>query len=90
MVAAGIYGLILALSLIGFTPEGKLFLVVFGVIAFLWGISTLLLVVIGLIVLFLIPVSGALLDHSATYSYFGNRAVFFILGAFILASPILR
>ena len=89
LVAAGIYGLILALPLAGFTPEGKLSLAVFGVTAFLWGTSTLPLAVTGLIVLLIIPVSGAL-DHSATYSYFGNRAVFFILGAFILVSPIMR
>ena len=89
LVAGAIYGIIRVLPLSGFTTQGKLSLAVFGVTAFLWGTSTLPLAVTGLIVLFLIPVTGAL-DHESTYAYFGNRAVFFILGAFILASPIMR
>ncbi|MGK7874719.1 MAG: SLC13 family permease [Xenococcaceae cyanobacterium] len=89
LIAAAIYGGILAFPLPGFDIEAKRALAVFGVTAFLWGTNTLPLAVTGLVVLFLIPVSGAL-SHETTYAYFGNRAVFFVLGAFILASPIMR
>ena len=89
LAAAAIYGGIFAFPLPGIDIEAKRALAVFGVSAFLWGTNTLPLAVTGLIVLFLIPVSGAL-SHENTYAYFGNRAVFFVLGAFILASPIMR
>ncbi|MCT7969642.1 hypothetical protein NG799_25340 [Laspinema sp. D1] len=45
--------------------------------------------VTAIVILFLLPFSGAI-SAQETYAYFGNRAVFFILGAFILASPIMR
>ena len=89
LAAAVIYCLILLLPIPGLNFEAQRSLAVFGVAAFLWGTNTLPLAVTGLVVLFLIPVSGAL-GHEATYAYFGNRAVFFVLGAFILASPIMR
>lgn len=89
VAAAIIYALILSLPLPAVSLEAQRALAVFGVAAFLWGSNTLPLAVTGLVVLFLIPVSGAL-SHEATYAYFGNRAVFFVLGAFILASPIMR
>ncbi|MEM1369960.1 MAG: DASS family sodium-coupled anion symporter, partial [Cyanobacteria bacterium P01_H01_bin.15] len=73
----------------GFSEVARRALAVFGVTAFLWGTNTLPLAVTGLLVLFLIPASGAL-SPGETYSYFGSRAVFFILGVFILASPIMR
>ncbi len=89
LVAAAIYLAIVAFPLPEFNPEAQRALAVFGVTAFLWGTNTLPIAVTGLIVLFLIPVSGAL-PHDQTYAHFGNRAVFFVLGAFILASPIMR
>lgn len=89
LIAVGIYAVVIAISLPGFSFEAQRALAVFGVTAFLWGTNTLPLAVTGLVVLFLIPFSGAL-PHDATYGYFGNRAVFFVLGAFILASPIMR
>ena len=89
LIAAVIYLLTLAVPLEGFNFEAQRALAVFLVTAFLWGTNTLPLAVTGLIVLFLIPFSGAL-SHDTTYAYFGNRAVFFVLGAFILASPIMR
>ncbi|MBE9117158.1 SLC13/DASS family transporter [Lusitaniella coriacea LEGE 07157] len=89
LFAAGIYGFILNAPLPGIEGDAKPALGVFAVAAFLWGTNTLPLAVTGIIVLFLIPVSGAL-SSEQTYAYFGNRAVFFVLGAFILASPIMR
>lgn len=88
-IAAGIYGLILILPMPGVEPEARLCLGVFGVAVFLWGTSLLPLPVTAILVLFLLPFSGAVSSQD-TYAYFGNRAVFFVLGAFILSSPILR
>ncbi|MDJ0717047.1 MAG: DASS family sodium-coupled anion symporter [Prochloraceae cyanobacterium] len=90
LIAVAIYIIILEIPLPEqFKPEARQALAVFGVTGFLWGTNTLPIAVTGLIVLFLIPISGAL-PQEQTYSYFGNKAVFFVLGAFILASPILR
>jgi len=87
--AAVIYGAVLIVPFPGLEMEAKRALAVFAVTAFLWGTNTLPVAVTGLVVLFLIPVSGVL-SSEATYAYFGNRAVFFVLGAFILASPVMR
>ena len=89
LIAIIIYSAIVSLPLPGLEIEAKRALAVFGVTAFLWGTNTLPLAVTGLVVLFLIPFSQTL-PHDITYSYFGNRAVFFVLGAFILASPLMR
>ena len=88
-IAAGIYAAIVALPLPGFEPEATCALGVFGVAAFLWGTNVLPLPVTAILVLMLLPFSGAITAEQ-TYAYFGNRAVFFILGAFILSSPIVR
>ncbi|WP_455390386.1 SLC13 family permease [Oscillatoria salina] len=88
-IAAIVYGVILLLPLPGITAEGQRALAVFGVAALLWGTSALPLAVTGILVLFLLPFSGAITNKS-TYAYFGNSAVFFILGALILSSPIMR
>ncbi|MBC6481542.1 MAG: DASS family sodium-coupled anion symporter [Hormoscilla sp. GM7CHS1pb] len=87
--AAIIYGAVLIVPFPGLEMEAKRALAVFAVTAFLWGTNTLPVAVTGLMVLFLIPLSGVL-SSEATYAYFGNRAVFFVLGAFILASPVMR
>lgn len=89
LAAAVLYAAIRLLPLPGVEAGIRPALAVFAVAAFLWGTNTLPLAVTGIIVLFLIPVSGALSSED-TYAYFGNRAVFFVLGAFILASPIMR
>ncbi len=89
MVAVGLYFAILALPLTGFSEAGRKALAIFGVTAFLWSTSALPVAVTGLLVLFLIPFTGVL-PPEQTYGYFGNRSVFFILGVFILASPIRR
>jgi len=62
---------------------------VFLTAGFLWFTNTFPIAITGLLVLLLLPLSGALPAKEA-YSYFGSDAVFFILGAFILASPIMR
>jgi sodium-dependent dicarboxylate transporter 2/3/5 len=64
-------------------------LAIFACAAFLWMTDALPIAVTGILILLLIPLTGALSAHT-TYSYFGSPAVFFILGAFILASPVMR
>lgn len=87
--AALIYGAVLALPLPGFDFQAKKAFALFSLTAFLWGTNTLPLAVTGIVVLFLMPFTGVL-SYEQTYAYFGNRAVFFILGTFILASPVSR
>ncbi len=87
----------MALVLYGFTlmapfplnPQAHRALAAFVLAAFLWGTHSLPLPVTGLVVLFLLPTSGAL-SHRETYAHFTSPAVIFVLGALILASPVMR
>ena len=89
LMAVLLYFIVLTLPIPELDFKAKQTLGVFVVTAFLWSTNTLPLAVTGLVVLFLIPFLG-ILSPEDTYRYFGNRAVFFVLGAFILASPIMR
>lgn len=89
LAAAGVYAGTRMFPWPGATPLQVRTLAVFAVAAFLWGTYTLPLAVTGLVVLFLLPITGVM-TREATYAYFGNHAVFFILGAFILTSPVMR
>ncbi|MDE5096745.1 MAG: anion permease, partial [Trichodesmium sp. St11_bin5] len=80
VAAALIYFGILLFPMTGVEKEAKRALAVFGVTAFLWATNTLPVAVTGLMVLFLIPLSGSM-SPTETYAYFGNKAVFFVLGA---------
>lgn len=73
----------------GLSQEAQGALAVFAAAGFLWGTNSLPLAATGVLVLFLLPTSGAL-SAKETYAYFGSDAVFFILGALILASPVMR
>jgi sodium-dependent dicarboxylate transporter 2/3/5 len=55
----------------------------------LWATSAIPLSVTGILVIAALPVLGVLDDKTA-YSLFGNAAVFFILGAFILAAAMMK
>lgn len=72
-----------------YTVEARRSLAVFGVAVFLWATNTLPLPVTGIVILALLPFSGAI-SQKSTYTYFGNWAVFFVLGVLILSSPIMR
>ncbi len=88
--AAGlVYLLVVALPLSDFSDEGQRALAVAGVAAFLWVTNAVPPAITGIVVLFLLPFAGVLSNEN-TYAYFGNHAVFLVLGAFILASPIMR
>jgi sodium-dependent dicarboxylate transporter 2/3/5 len=71
-------------------PEGLSFdgyraLVVFGATIFLWISGLLPIAISALLSMVMLPLLG-IMDAKKTYSMFGNEAVFFILGAFILAA----
>jgi sodium-dependent dicarboxylate transporter 2/3/5 len=73
----------------GLTPEGQKALAVFALAVTFWVLDALPLVITSLLAIILIPLSGAMSTAQA-YSLFGNEAVFFILGAFILAAALIR
>ncbi|ADI74030.1 anion transporter [Methanohalobium evestigatum Z-7303] len=82
-------GIFLAPSPEGLTVEGKNALGIFIVAIILWTTNALPLSVTGLFVIVLLPLLDVMSSKDA-FSLFGNRAVFFILGAFILAAGMMK
>lgn len=68
----------------GLTPQGQRAIVLFTLCLTLWATGVLPLAVTSLMAIVAVPLLG-ILDKKETYALFGNEAVFFILGAFILA-----
>jgi sodium-dependent dicarboxylate transporter 2/3/5 len=73
----------------GLTPEGQKSLAIFVVCILLWVTHALPLMITSLLAVILFPLTGVL-SSTQSYALFGNQAIFFILGAFILASAIMR
>jgi sodium-dependent dicarboxylate transporter 2/3/5 len=73
----------------GLTPSGQGALAVFVLCVFFWVFDVLPLMITSLLAIILIPLSGVMTAPQA-YALFGNEAVFFILGAFILAAGLMR
>ncbi|MBF0280973.1 MAG: DASS family sodium-coupled anion symporter [Zetaproteobacteria bacterium] len=73
----------------GLTDAGWRALVVFGLCLLLWVTQLLPLSVTSLFGMALLPIVGAM-SAGDVYALFGNKAVFFILGAFILAAGIMK
>ena len=69
----------------GLTAAGYHSLVLFGVTVALWVSGLLPIAVTALLSMVMLPLTG-ILPAKQTYALFGNEAVFFILGAFILAA----
>jgi len=69
----------------GLSVEGYRSLVLFGATIFFWITGLLPIAVTALLSMVMLPLLG-IMDAKKTYSMFGNEAVFFILGAFILAA----
>ncbi len=69
----------------GLSAEGYRSLVLFGATIFFWISGLLPIAVTALLSMVMLPLLG-IMDAKRTYSMFGNEAVFFILGAFILAA----
>jgi sodium-dependent dicarboxylate transporter 2/3/5 len=72
----------------GLSHEGKVSLSIFALCFILWTTGALPLSVTSLVAIALLPLLGAM-DAGRAFSLFGNRAVFFILGAFILAAAMM-
>src|SRR5260221_9589855 len=64
-------------------------LAVFGICIFYWVFSVLPIMITGILAIVLLPLSGVMSAKDA-YAQFGNEAVFFILGAFILAAAMMQ
>ncbi len=73
----------------GLTIEGKKALAIFVLSIILWVSQVIPLMITSLLAIILFPLMG-ILPADKTYSLFGNQAVFFILGSFILASAVRR
>jgi len=73
----------------GLTEPGWRSLIVFGVCLTLWVSQLLPLSVTSLLGMAMLPMVGAM-PATEVYGMFGNKAVFFILGAFILAAGIMK
>jgi sodium-dependent dicarboxylate transporter 2/3/5 len=68
----------------GLTREGQSALAILAMCFILWTSAAIPLSVTSLVAIALLPLLGVMGEGEA-FSLFGNRAVFFILGAFILA-----
>jgi anion transporter len=73
----------------GLTEAGWRSFIVFGLCLILWISQLLPLSITSLLGLAMLPLLGAM-PAADVYGMFGNKAVFFILGAFILAAGIMK
>ncbi len=73
----------------GLSPQGQRALAVFFVCVLFWVLNVLPLMITSLLAIVLLPLTGVL-TASQAYGLFGNEALFFILGAFILAACLMR
>ena len=73
----------------GLTLEGLRAIAVFSVCLVLWITSALPLVVTSILAIVLLPLAGVM-PANKVYGLFGNEAVFFILGVFILAASLMK
>ncbi|HJQ85383.1 MAG TPA: DASS family sodium-coupled anion symporter [Candidatus Binatia bacterium] len=73
----------------GLTPVGVNALAIFVLCVVYWCTNVVPLMVTSLLAIVLLPTMGVL-SAKDTYSLFGNEAVFFILGAFILAAALMQ
>jgi len=90
LATAGLYWLVVSLEPpAGLTPEGLRALATFAVCLVLWVSSALPLMITSLLAVILLPLGGVM-PATEAYSLFGNEAMFFILGVFILAACVMR
>ncbi|GIW43817.1 MAG: sodium/dicarboxylate or sulfate cotransporter [Candidatus Binatia bacterium] len=73
----------------GLTAAGQRALAIFSVCVLFWVLNVLPLMITSLLAIVLIPLAGVLTPSQA-YGLFGNDALFFILGAFILAACLMK
>ncbi len=73
----------------GLDPRMQSALAIFALCVCFWVLNVLPLMITSLLAIALLPLAGVMPSRQA-YSYFGNSAVFFILGAFILAACLMK
>jgi sodium-dependent dicarboxylate transporter 2/3/5 len=73
----------------GLTREGMNAIAIFVLCVIFWVSNAIPLMITSLLAIILLPLLGVL-DAKLAYSFFGNQAVFFILGAFMLASAMMQ
>ncbi|MBI3753689.1 MAG: DASS family sodium-coupled anion symporter [Deltaproteobacteria bacterium] len=73
----------------GLTIQGQRAIALFTVCLILWVTGMLPLAITSLLAIVTVPLLG-ILDKKETYALFGNEAVFFILGAFILSGAVMH
>lgn len=73
----------------GLTPAGRNAIAIFLVCLILWVSNALPLAITSIFAIVLVPLLGVL-PKEEVYGLFGNEAVFFILGAFILAGAVMH
>jgi sodium-dependent dicarboxylate transporter 2/3/5 len=73
----------------GLTLEGQRAIAIFVLCVALWVTHAIPLMITSLLAVVLFPLLGVM-DSPDVYAFFGNQAVFFILGAFILSSAVIR
>lgn len=72
----------------GLSPEGYKVLCLFFLCVCLWSSNVIPLSATSLLAIAAVPLMG-IMDASQAYAFFGNKAVFFILGAFILSGSMI-
>lgn len=72
----------------GLSAEGYKVLCLFLLCVCLWSSNVIPLSATSLLVIAAVPLLG-IMDASEVYSFFGNKAVFFILGAFVLSGAMI-
>jgi sodium-dependent dicarboxylate transporter 2/3/5 len=72
----------------GLSPEGYKALCLFVLCVSLWTTNIIPLSITSLLAIAAVPLLG-IMDASQAYGYFGNKAVFFILGVFILSASMI-
>ncbi|MGP0565194.1 SLC13 family permease [Nitrospina sp. 32_T5] len=72
----------------GLTPQAYKVLCLFGLSVALWSTNVIPLSATSLFVIGAVPLLG-IMEDSQVYEFFGNKAVFFILGAFILSGAMI-
>jgi sodium-dependent dicarboxylate transporter 2/3/5 len=70
------------------SPEGYKVLCLFILCVCLWSTNLIPLSITSLLAIASVPLLG-IMEASQAYSYFGNKAVFFILGVFILSAAMI-
>lgn len=73
----------------GLTTQGIKAIGILFICVVFWVTNVIPLVITSILAVILFPLLGVL-ESAKSYSLFGNQAVFFILGAFIIASSLMR